>query len=149
MSMDHLSEVLSGLKPLSRLDRPLEMVRQFTPNWFAAVMAVSASAPAMAHHSFAMFDSQKNLTLDGVVKDFQWTNPHSWIQLTVKDPASGKAVEWSIEAGSPNSLSRNGWKHSSLKPGDKATLVIHPMKDGSPGGSLVNASANGVPIVAS
>ncbi len=104
-----------------------------------------AGAPALAHHSFAMFDNQKNTTLDGTVKDFQWTNPHSWIQLMVKD-ASGKEVEWSIEGGSPNGLSRNGWKRTSLKPGDKATVVIHPLKDGTNGGSLVTVTVNGVQI---
>ncbi|MEI9892056.1 MAG: DUF6152 family protein [Caulobacteraceae bacterium] len=74
----------------------------------AGVAAVSlAAAPAFAHHSFAMFDNQKNVTLDGTVKEFQWTNPHSWIQLVVKD-ASGKDVEYSIEGGSPNGLSPLG-----------------------------------------
>ena len=112
----------------------------------AGVSVVSlASVPAFAHHSFAMFDNQKNTTLDGTVKDFQWTNPHSWIQLMVKD-ASGKDVEWSIEGGSPNGLSRNGWKRTSLKPGDKATVVIHPLKDGTNGGSLVTVTVNGQQI---
>ena len=112
-----------------------------------ALMAVcvAAAAPASAHHSFAMFDNQKSVTLEGAVKDFQWTNPHSWIQLIVKEP-SGRQVEWSIEGGSPNGLSRSGWKSSSLKPGDKAVVVIHPLKDGTNGGSLVSVSVNGVPI---
>jgi hypothetical protein len=104
-----------------------------------------AAAPAFAHHSFAMFDNQKNLTLDGTIKEFQWTNPHSWVQIVVKDP-SGKEVEWSIEGGSPNGLSRNGWKRTSLKPGDKAIVVIHPLKDGTNGGSLVTVTVNGVQI---
>ena len=113
----------------------------------AAVAAVSlAGAPAFAHHSFAMFDNQKNTTLEGTVKEFQWTNPHSWIQLMVKDPATGKDVEWSIEGGSPNGLSRGGWKRTSLKPGDKAVVVIHPLKDGTNGGSLVTVSVGGVQI---
>ena len=111
----------------------------------AAAVALGA-APAFAHHSFAMFDSQKSVTLDGTVKDFQWTNPHSWIQLTVRDPATGKDVEYSIEGGSPNSLSRSGWRPGSLKPGDKAQVTIHPMKDGSPGGSLMAVVVNGARI---
>ncbi len=112
----------------------------------AGVSVVSlAGAPAFAHHSFAMFDNQKNTTLEGTVKDFQWTNPHSWIQLMVKD-GSGKEVEWSIEGGSPNGLSRNGWKRTSLKPGDKASVVIHPLKDGTNGGSLVTVTVNGQQI---
>ena len=112
----------------------------------AAAGLLLIGGPAFAHHSFAMFDNQKAVTLDGVVKDYQWTNPHSWIQLEAKDPASGKVVEWSIEAGSPNTLSRSGWRPSSMKAGDKAEIVIHPMKDGSFGGSLMSASVNGVKI---
>jgi hypothetical protein len=114
---------------------------------FAGLALIAlAAAPASAHHSFAMFDNQKNLSLDGTVKEFQWTNPHSWIQLVVKDPATGKDVEWSIEGGSPNGLSRSGWHRTSLKPGDKAVAIIHPLKDGTNGGSLVSVSVNGVKI---
>lgn len=107
-----------------------------------AGIAASLAVPAFAHHSFAMFDNQKDLTLEGTIKEFQWTNPHSWIQVMVKDE-SGKEVEWSIEGGSPNSLRRNGWQRTSLKPGDKVVVVTHPLKDGSPGGSLVSVSVNG------
>ena len=93
-----------------------------------------------------MFDNQKTVTLVGAVKEFQWTNPHSWIQLLVKDPASGKVVEWSIEGGPPDNLLRQGWKRTSLKAGDNATVVIHPIKDGTNGGSLVSAAVDGMPI---
>ena len=110
---------------------------------FAAVAL--AAAPAFAHHSFAMFDSTKNVTLDGTIKEFQWTNPHSWVQIVAKD-ASGKDVEYSIEGGSPNGLARQGWKRTSLKPGDKAVLVMHPLKDGTAGGSLVTVSVGGVQV---
>jgi hypothetical protein len=108
------------------------------------VMAVAASlaVPVWAHHSFAMFDNEKEAALEGTIKEFQWTNPHTWIQVLVKD-ASGKEVEWSIEGGSPNSLSRSGWKRTSIKAGDKATVVIHPLKNGSPGGSLMRITVNG------
>ena len=101
-----------------------------------------AAAPALAHHSFAMFDNTKNMTLEGTIKEFQWTNPHSWVQVVVKD-ASGKDVEWSVEGGSPNGLARQGWKRTSIKAGDKAVVVIHPLKDGTAGGSLVSVSVNG------
>lgn len=104
--------------------------------------ALAMAPPALAHHSFAMFNNEKSLTLEGSVKEFQWTNPHSWVQVIVKDP-SGKEVEWSIEAGSPNGLSRQGWSRRSAKPGDRAVVVIHPMKDGSNGGSLVSLVING------
>jgi hypothetical protein len=109
----------------------------------ALAMAMTVAVPAQAHHSFAMFDNTKAVTLDGAVREFQWTNPHTWIQIVVKD-ANGRAVEWSIEGGSPNALARTGWKRESLKPGDHALVVIHPLKDGSNGGSLVTASVNGV-----
>ena len=104
--------------------------------------ATLAAAPAFAHHSFAMFDNTKDVTLEGTVKEFQWTNPHSWVQLMVKD-ASGKEVEWSVEAGSPNGLSRQGWTRHAAKPGDKASIVVHPLKDGTAGGSLVSMTVNG------
>jgi hypothetical protein len=89
---------------------------------------------ARAHHSFAMFDQTRKLTLAGTVKAFQWTNPHSWVQLTVG------ADEWSIEALSPNVLGRQGWKRNTLKPGDKVTVVINPLKDGGKGGNLVSVT---------
>ncbi len=111
----------------------------------AILLALASPGAVFAHHSFAMFDNQKSLDLEGTIKEFQWTNPHSWIQLIVKDP-SGKDVEWSIEGGSPNGLGRSGWTRMSLKPGDKATIVIHPLKDGTPGGSLMSATVNGLQI---
>jgi hypothetical protein len=105
----------------------------------AAPLAV---APAQAHHAFSMFDPTREIVLDGTVKDFQWTNPHAWVQLIVKD-SSGKEVEWSIEGASPNNLARFGWNRSSVKAGDRAQAVIHPLKDGSIGGSLVKITVNG------
>ena len=110
-----------------------------------AAAALSMAGPALAHHSFAMFDFKQNVSLDGTIKDFQWTNPHSWIVVTVTD-ASGKTTDWSVEGGSPNGLGRQGWKRNSLKPGDKAVVVIHPLKDGTNGGCLVSATVNGVQI---
>jgi hypothetical protein len=110
---------------------------------FAALaVAGSTAVPIWAHHSFAMFDNEKEMTLEGTIKEFQWTNPHTWTQVMVKD-AAGKEVEWSIEGGSPNSLARSGWKRTSIKPGDKATVVIHPLKNGEPGGSLIRIMVNG------
>jgi hypothetical protein len=100
------------------------------------------AGPALAHHAFAMFDTNRELTLDGTVKEFQWTNPHTWVQLLVKD-SSGKEVEWSIEGSSPNNLARFGWTRNSLRSGDRVQAVIHPLKDGSIGGSLVKITVNG------
>jgi hypothetical protein len=89
-----------------------------------------------AHHSFSMFDRERTVVISGVVKDFQWTNPHTWLQVMVADKR-GKLVEWSLEGGSPGILSRNGWKRTSLKAGEKITVEIYPLKDGKPGGSFI------------
>lgn len=110
----------------------------------AAALAAAAS-PAGAHHSFALFDAQKSITLEGQVKEFQWTNPHTWIQLAVVD-AGGKEVEWSIEGSSATAMARQGWSRTALKPGDHALVVIHPLKDGTRGGSLVSVTVNGQTI---
>jgi hypothetical protein len=93
---------------------------------------------ATAHHSFAAFDRERNVILSGTVKEFQWTNPHAWIQLLV--PEGNEQREWSIEAGSPNMMARQGWKSRTLKPGDKISLVMHPIHSGAAIGSLVSVT---------
>jgi Family of unknown function (DUF6152) len=95
-----------------------------------AIAAMLAASPAPAHHSFAMFDQAKKVTVQGTVKDFRWSNPHVFIQLLVKNDA-GSEDEWSIEMTSPEHLARVGWRPGTLKPGDRITLVIHPLRDGS------------------
>ena len=102
-----------------------------------AAGAFFAASPARAHHSAAMFDDAKVLELSGTVKELQWTNPHIWIQVIVED--KGVKTEWSLEGGSPNSLSRNGWRSTTFKPGDVVTVRINPMKDGTPAGGFVGA----------
>jgi hypothetical protein len=97
--------------------------------------AITAPRAASAHHSTAMFEPEKRVTLNGTIKDFQWTNPHAWIQMVVSG-ADGKPADWSFECGSPNTLSRQGWKPSMLKAGDAVTIVANPMKDGTPAGLL-------------
>lgn len=106
---------------------------------------LTLATAAQAHHSFAMFDNEKEQTIEGVVKDFQWTNPHIWVQINVKGP-DGKLTEYSIEGGSPNSLKRQGWTKDTMKPGDKIVMKMHPLKDGSPGGSFMSAVVNGMPV---
>jgi uncharacterized protein DUF6152 len=110
----------------------------------AAVLTVFA-ASVSAHHSFAMFDQTKEMKLEGTLKELQWTNPHIWVQVMAKDPRGGpdQEVEWSIEGGSPNGLSRRGWTRNAMKAGDKVTVVIHPLKNGDHGGSLMNITVNG------
>ena len=93
------------------------------------------AGPAAAHHSFQMYDQQNETWLEGTIKEFQWTNPHSFIQVNVEQ--DGKVVEWSLEGGSPNILSRNGWKRTVLQPGDAVRILIYPLKSGEPGGSFI------------
>jgi len=98
--------------------------------------ALAISAPVLAHHSFAMFDQKKVMTLNGTVHEFQWTNPHSWIELDV--PQKSGAQRWSIELNSPNNLKRQGWKRDSIKPGDKVTVRIAPLRSGEHGGLFLD-----------
>ena len=98
---------------------------------------VLASSALLAHHSAAMFDDGKVLELTGVVKEMQWANPHIWIQLVVDD--NGAKKEWSLEGGSPNTLSRRGWRSTTFKAGDVVTVRLNPMKDGTAAGLFVGA----------
>jgi hypothetical protein len=99
----------------------------------SAIAAIAAS-PAFAHHSFAMYDREKTLTLSGVVKDFTWAAPHVMIEvLADKDHAP-----WTIEGNSPTVLARGGWTGSLMKPGDRISLGLHPRKDGVAGGLLAD-----------
>ena len=98
---------------------------------------VLTSSALLAHHSAAMFDDAKVLELTGVVKEMQWANPHIWIQLVVDD--NGAKKEWSLEGGSPNTLSRRGWRSTTFKAGDVITVRLNPMKDGTAAGLFVGA----------
>jgi hypothetical protein len=106
----------------------------------AAAMFAALAGPAVAHHSFAMFDAAKTITLVGTVKEFEWTNPHAWMHITTMDAATGQPMDWSFEMGSPGQLGSHGMKPDSVKPGDKITLQAHPMKDGSHGGQYMSAT---------
>jgi hypothetical protein len=92
--------------------------------------------PVLAHHAATMFDTTKVVEITATVKELQWTNPHVWIQVYVQK-AGGAREEWSIEANGPNSLSRQGWRPTSFKPGDVVTLRVNPMRDGTPAGLFV------------
>jgi Family of unknown function (DUF6152) len=112
-----------------------------------AIAAMLMASSGLAHHSFAMFDQSKTVTLQGTVKDFRWTNPHVFVQLLVKNDGGGEG-EWSIEMTSPEHLVRVGWKPVTLKPGDKITLVIHPMRDGVKGGQYLSGTGpDGQPLI--
>ena len=101
----------------------------------AAAGLALAATPALAHHSFAMFDQTKEIELTGTVSEFQWTNPHSWLELNVTT-AAGAQEHWSLESGSIHTLTRLGWKSKMVKPGDKVTVTLNPMKNGSNGGAM-------------
>ena len=103
----------------------------------AGVAFLGLVVPADAHHSGAMFDRSKTLSLKGVVKDYQFANPHSWIDLAVKD-ADGKTTTWAIEAQTPTYMRRIGLPPSLLKAGDEVTIRTHPLRDGRTGGSFVD-----------
>ena len=106
------------------------------PWLLAGAALIAAAAPALAHHTFAMFDRDKVVTITGTLKDLQWTNPHVWLVVVVPNP-DGTSKEWNIEGGSPNALIRKGWKYSAVKIGGKVTLTMHPLKSGVAGGSLL------------
>jgi hypothetical protein len=102
---------------------------------FAMAAGLGVSATASAHHSFALFDQSKTLTLEGTVKDFDWSNPHSWIRLSVPT-ARNQAEDWLIELPAAASLARDGWNKNIVKSGDRILVRINPLKNGMKGGSL-------------
>jgi hypothetical protein len=116
---------------------PWETIMNFKTLSLAAITAAALAGPALAHHSFAMFDAEKVVTLNGTVKELEWTNPHSWLRVMVADQA-GAARQWSIELASTGQQARVGWKPDTVKPGDKVTLEINPLKDGTHGGTLLS-----------
>ena len=105
----------------------------------AGIAAAMISVPAVAHHSFAMFDGETYLTLEGTVTEFQWTYPHAWILMMVADE-EGEETQWALELPSPGGLARNGWLPKSLVPGMEISAYIHPLKNGGPGGSALTVT---------
>ncbi len=99
-------------------------------------LVVAFSAPAFVHHSGAMFDAEKVITVTGMVTEFSWTNPHASFRVDVPN-ADGKLESWAIEMNSPNNLVHEGWKRSSIKAGDKVTVKLNPLRDGRPGGRYI------------
>jgi hypothetical protein len=110
-----------------------------------AVAAIGLGSPASAHHSFAMFDQTKSVTVQGTVRDFIWSNPHVFIQVMAAGE-QGAPEEWSIEMSSPEHLSRIGWKHGTLKAGDKVSITIHPTRDGVKGGQYLSGMGPNAPL---
>ena len=118
----------------------MKWTKVYTFAVFFVAGALWLAAPLTAHHSSAMFDATKTTELTGTVKEFQWTNPHVWVQVNVdKSGASGVKEEWSFEGGSPNTLSRQGWQKSTFAPGAQVTIRFNPMRDGTHAGLFVGA----------
>jgi len=104
----------------------------------AASFLMYLATPAGAHHSGAMFEPEKTITIKGVVKEFEYTNPHSWLWVTVTNEDK-TTTDWGFEAEGPSTLFRNGIKRSDLKPGDVVTVTGRPLRDGRPGAAWVKA----------
>lgn len=114
-------------------------IRNITAAGLAAVVVASLGASLAAHHSFAPFDLTSERTITGTVNRFEWTNPHSWIWVDVPNDKGGTDT-WGIEGMSPNYLARRGWTKSTIKPGQKITVVVRPLKNGQTGGMFVRAT---------
>jgi hypothetical protein len=112
---------------------------RFKVSGLALMAFVAFEMPAVAHHSFAMFDANKRITVEGSVKEFHWTNPHSWIFLMVPN-ANGQPEEWAIELGSPSGLIRQGWEPKTLTAGMKVKVLLRPLKDGKVGGQFLSVT---------
>ena len=98
-----------------------------------------AGGHASAHHSFAPFDLTKEKTITGTVSKFEWTNPHSWVWVDVSNEKGG-VDSWAVEGMSPNYLARRGWSKTTIKPGDKITIAVRPLRSGEHGGMFVRAT---------
>ncbi len=110
-----------------------------------AIVTATFATSVSAHHSFAGFDKSRKVSLQGTVKQWQFTNPHSWLQVIAIE--GGRQVEYSIEGASVNTLVRRGWTRTTFKPGDKVTIVVYPSIDGKKSGALLSATfANGKTI---
>jgi hypothetical protein len=109
--------------------------------YLTRVLAVALlfAGTAFAHHSRAMYEPTKSVTVEGVVKDVAYKNPHIWVNLIVKDPQKGDQV-WGMEGGNLGGLYRMGWTQDTVKAGDKIKMEVHPMRDGMPGGQILRVT---------
>ena len=101
----------------------------------AGIIVAAPMTSVKAHHAFARFDSNREVTLQGTVKEFQWTNPHAWIVLTVD--RKGRPEQWAIEMSGSSGLAREGWQPKTLTPGMAVTATIRPLRDGTNGGQFL------------
>jgi len=107
-------------------------------SWTSVVVLLVATV-VFAHHSAAGIDRTKSVTLTGTIKQFAWTNPHSWMEVDVPD-GKGGTLTWKVEMTSPAYLVRAGWKSTTLKPGDEVKVVVRPLRNGEPGGLFVSVT---------
>lgn len=106
---------------------------------FVAIALGLAAGGATAHHSFSVFNMQTEVSITGVVKEVQWTNPHIFVWVDVTDE-DGKVVTWGLEGMSPNFLARRGWSRTTLEPGDEVTVSLRPLNSGEPGGMFISTT---------
>jgi hypothetical protein len=123
----------------SDVPRARAFQRALAARLVAVAVLWGCTATAGAHHSFAMFDTTRPVTIAGVVTAFEWTNPHCYIEVDVTDP-QGAVMPWTIELGSTSILQRGGWKFSTIKKGDRITAVVGPLRSGESGGLLVRVT---------
>jgi hypothetical protein len=107
-----------------------------TKSLIGSALLALFSTPAYVHHSGAMFDMSKEVQVSGTVVEFHWTNPHANFKVSAASPGGQEEV-WAVEMNSPNNLVREGWKRTTIKPGDKVTVTVRPLRDGKPGGQYV------------
>lgn len=120
-------------------------MNRLVASFLVAGAVLASSAAPQAHHSFAMFDNQRTVTMEGTVVAWQWRNPHAFLEVRVPGQG-GRSVVWSFEGPSVNYLTRRGWTKRSLKAGDRVSVVMSPLRNGRPGGLLQRAIVNGRPL---
>ena len=106
----------------------------------ALLWGAAGLVPALAHHSFAMFDFSKTVTITGTVKEFQWTNPHVVLWVNADGAGGEGPAVWSLELTSPGNLTRGGWDRKALSAGDKVSVELNPLRNGNHGGALVKVT---------
>jgi hypothetical protein len=117
--------------------RPMRRISNFILGTAVLAGLMGLCGVAFAHHSGAMFDAAKKVDVSGTIVDFNWSNPHANFKVSVEKPDGGSEV-WAVEMNSPNNLVRDGWKRTTLKAGDKVTVTVRPLRDGTPGGQYVS-----------
>ena len=103
----------------------------------APLIALLVAGTALAHHSPVVFDRTRTITVEGIVTEFKWSSPHSWIHLDVTDK-DGKVGNWGVEMNPASLLTRGGWRANTIKPGDKVAITVHPLRNNEKGGQYIS-----------